>query len=364
MRLAIYSFYDPDGVIDNYVLRILDSLLVVADRLVIVVNGVLASNEIFKFRKYSDEIIIRSNIGFDAYAYKYTLLDLFENNKLKGVSELILLNNTVYGPFFELGDYFEVMEAEDVDFWGFGKWTRGYSEELKCIIPDHVQSFFLVIKKKLLFSKVFYDYWEKLGGIDSYADAIEKFEVAFTKTFKKAGYRYTTWLDYKKVPYIERSGHDYRQHYFECVSDYQYPFLKRKDVSFPPNDNVRKMLDYVHDYCNIDIAILWDDYFRRNGKGGFLGTLKDFSNKFTNLYIYGHGIWGKGIAMLLDSYEIKDYTFVVSNNQKYDNEVERFEEICFSKNDGIIVGLNKEHTEEVRRDVLMNLPVENVMFIN
>ena len=39
--LAIMSVYDPDGIVDDYIVYYLNSLKEVADRIIIVVNGMI-----------------------------------------------------------------------------------------------------------------------------------------------------------------------------------------------------------------------------------------------------------------------------------------------------------------------------------
>ena len=69
-RVAIYFFYDKDGIVDGYVDYFLEDLKKNLDRLIVVCNGKLTSEGRKKFSKYTSEIIVRENKGFDVWAYK------------------------------------------------------------------------------------------------------------------------------------------------------------------------------------------------------------------------------------------------------------------------------------------------------
>ena len=54
--LAIMSVYDPDGIIDDYIIFYLTSLKTVADRIIVVINGKLNVSGEHKLRTVTDEI--------------------------------------------------------------------------------------------------------------------------------------------------------------------------------------------------------------------------------------------------------------------------------------------------------------------
>ena len=69
-RLGIFVFYDASGIVDLYIQELLKSLLSELNKLVIVVNGKITNNCRQVLEKYSNNIFIRENKGFDAGAYK------------------------------------------------------------------------------------------------------------------------------------------------------------------------------------------------------------------------------------------------------------------------------------------------------
>ena len=69
-RLAIFVFYDFQGIVDKYVEYLLYELIKVVKELVIISNGSLSEEAKQIFSRYSNRVYERENKGFDAGAYK------------------------------------------------------------------------------------------------------------------------------------------------------------------------------------------------------------------------------------------------------------------------------------------------------
>lgn len=137
-------------------------------------------------------MLTRDNIGYDTAAFREGILSLGKD-KLQQYSQLMLVNDTNIGPMRDLTAVFQSMIEKNLDFWGIS-----YGETQEDItgfnkygyIPEHLQSYFLVIEPLLLRSEAFYNYWEQLTDTDSRDEAIGKHETIFTKHFADLGYRY------------------------------------------------------------------------------------------------------------------------------------------------------------------------------
>ena len=70
-RLMIYSFYDKDGIVDDYVPYFLEKFKPYCEEICTVVNGTVTEESRKKLEKYSNVVFERENIGFDSGAYKY-----------------------------------------------------------------------------------------------------------------------------------------------------------------------------------------------------------------------------------------------------------------------------------------------------
>lgn len=198
-RTAIYLIFDRDGVVDDYVYTFLDGLVGCLDRLLIISNGALRREDVQRLGRYdslscSSHVLIRGNVGFDAGAFRDGIAYIGWD-ELHQSDELILINDTVMGPVYPFEKVFEKMDAEPIDFWGLTEHYGAAFDFTQCnpygFIPKHVQTYFIAFRKKLLQAPVFRDFWERLPPIDSYVEAIGKYETYLTKYFEDAGFSWS-----------------------------------------------------------------------------------------------------------------------------------------------------------------------------
>ena len=146
-RIAIFVFYDQEGIVEPYVINLLDGMRDYIDYIYTVANGFVQKAGKEQLILHSDRLLIRDNKGFDAGAIKDAIADLREKNMLEQYDELIIYNDTFWGFFYPLTDFFDGTGREpDVDFWGFTEWP-GNAPNDRIHIPEHLQSYFLYIKR-------------------------------------------------------------------------------------------------------------------------------------------------------------------------------------------------------------------------
>ena len=140
--LAIMSVYDSDGIVDDFIIFYLSSLKTVADRIIVVVNGKLTVSGEHKLRTITDEIYIRENIGFDFGAYKDVLEYYLKPEEIKQYQELILCNDTCFGPLVSFKEIFYKMRDKTLEMWSIN-----YIDD---ILLPHFQSYFMVFRKNAI----------------------------------------------------------------------------------------------------------------------------------------------------------------------------------------------------------------------
>ena len=69
-RCAIFLFYDKDGIVDDYVINLLECLKKSVDDILVVCNGIIPEESQLKFRTVTQDILIRDNAGFDVGGYR------------------------------------------------------------------------------------------------------------------------------------------------------------------------------------------------------------------------------------------------------------------------------------------------------
>lgn len=190
-RVLIYNIFESGESLQKHKLLFLKALSEIADDVHIIVNGSLSESDVALLKPYG-KVTLRENKGYDVAAFRQGILELGQSG-LANYDQLLLVNDTNVGPFSDLESLFRRMPSDKLDFWGIslgeiqldftGLNPYGY-------IPEHVQTYFLVIEKSLLSSPSFYCYWERLDDTDSRQKAIGKHETVFTKYFSNLGFVY------------------------------------------------------------------------------------------------------------------------------------------------------------------------------
>ncbi len=257
-RASVFAFYDKDGIVDDYVIVLLQAVKKHIEFQVVVVNGDVDKASLNKLNAVADKVLIRENNGLDVMAYVHGFFENYEFFKV--FDEVIFYNQTVFGPFSDFDIVFEKMQAKNVDFWGITKhheskripfWLENYD-----IIPEHVQSYFLVLSNKLFTSVEFKDFMQNLSITDYYS-AVSSFEVPFTKHFKEHGYSYDTYIDTDK--YNANSGYVLVDSATELIKD-GMPIAKRKcfllDRTGGDAKKTQKLYEYITKNTTYDFNLI------------------------------------------------------------------------------------------------------------
>jgi len=269
-RAAIYFFYDSDGVADSYVDFFLADFTQNVERLVVVSNGPLTAQSRALFGKYTSEIIVRPNEGFDVWAYK-TGLEHVGWEELAAYDEVVLLNFTIMGPVHPFSETFAAMESKDVDFWGITKFGEVDYDPTGCnpygYLPEHVQSHFTVYRKRFLASAELRAYWDSVPAISSYDETVGLHESYFTKHFADMGFTWAVSVDPEPEDRVNRNMVIFAPRLL--VEKYRCPIFKRR-CFFQPKDSLlnesggeatRELLAYL-ETTDYDTDLVWENLVR------------------------------------------------------------------------------------------------------
>jgi lipopolysaccharide biosynthesis protein len=154
----LVTFWDADGIVDDYVLHSIKALGEHSSQIIVVVNGEVNPLGYRKLRSVSNQLIIRENIGLDAGAYK-AVFDHVGYDYLSSFEEVLVTNFTLFGPVFSLSSFFSKMDSTPCDFWGLA----GYNEKVKGQSDiEHLQSYFVAYRQSLTSTQDFRNYWQQL----------------------------------------------------------------------------------------------------------------------------------------------------------------------------------------------------------
>ncbi len=269
-RRGIYFFYDAWGIVDEYVFYFLERIRPFLSNLLIVCNEPVDEKSLRRLEATAP-VLVRENTGLDVGAYRAGLEAVgFET--LAADDELILMNSTFFGPFTDMGGVFARMDAQDLDFWGVtshaGVGENPFPQNGLKTLPEHIQSYFVAIRKPILSSPVFQAYWENMHEIRSYEDSVSFHESLFTQHFSQLGFRWATCTGTERMgsvcvqPAISMPE--------KLVRDYACPGVKRRcffqeygqlleDTNGDPG---RKLMDYLRDETDYPVDMIWENLLR------------------------------------------------------------------------------------------------------
>ncbi|MBC8718762.1 glycosyltransferase [Ochrobactrum sp. Marseille-Q0166] len=179
-RVAVFASYSKDGAIHPYVIHYLRELRKHCDWIIFVSDNYFSDDELKKLHWIVDDFICDRHGEYDFGSYKRGIERARECGVLKGAYELILCNDSCYGPVGGFGDLFDAMAHRSCDFWGLtSNVAFGY----------HLQSYFLVFKKKVFKSEIFNQFFQSVKAEPHVSHVVLNYEVKMTSIFEQFGFR-------------------------------------------------------------------------------------------------------------------------------------------------------------------------------
>ncbi|MCQ9328036.1 rhamnan synthesis F family protein [Pelistega suis] len=281
-RLAVYLFFDNDGIVDDYIPYKLEKLKEFVQDIWFVSNSGLTVESRKKIEHCTDYIMCRENVGFDVWGYKEAL-EKIGFDKLSEYDEVILLNYTFFAPIFPFSELFEWSEKQVVDFWGISDHGKVEPNPFtgSGVLHKHIQSHFIAIRKSLLLSYEFQEYWNKMPMITSYTDSVLMHESRFTHYFYSKGYNYSIYVD------SDSYGSKYPTFYEidDTFKKSRSPILKRRPFFHDPLHHdrecifLRRALQFVENSTEYPLELILNNILRTSKP-------KDIATNLTLLKVF------------------------------------------------------------------------------
>lgn len=183
-RLAIFAFYNGKGLINDYVVTYLKYLKEVSDSIIFVADNEPNVKDLSKIFQLVSHIESYHHGEYDFGSYKIGFRYAKEHYLLDDVDEIILCNDSCFC-VDSLKPAFDKMSTKPCDFW-----SMTASNEYE----PHLQSFFLVVKKKLFNSEVFCNYLNNVKHLDSFLEIVNTYEIPLKMTFEKEGFKSASYI--------------------------------------------------------------------------------------------------------------------------------------------------------------------------
>lgn len=366
--LGVFVFYDKKGIVDEYVKLLLQKFAEAIEDIVVVVNGWVTSESQEVLQQYATNVYIRDNSGYDAGAYKDFFLKYVSVKDLLHYDALLLMNDTFYGPLYPLDNLLKFIDTSEDMFGGITMQPYNALER----IDEHIQSYFMFVKKDLLRLECFCKFWQQLSKPETHQEAVENFEIAFSTWIRNAGYTYSAFDgSVMNKPCWNDGENPYLCHILNLVKDKEVMFLKKGcfSMSNPGYKQTMETLTYIEKKMNYDIGYIWDNIYRLSKEGNFNNAinyykLEEFYNKFSNIYIYGYGRIGHSLKSYFAYRGWEFRCFIISDNQELKDakDVKKLSMVSFQSDDGVIIAVGKKLYKEIRREIGAVLDKKQILF--
>ncbi len=213
-RVAIFAGYNRKGKVEDYVLFYLKALHGVADRIIYVADNSPNQTCEKQLRGLVDAAVFEPHGEYDFGSWKRGLQLARKRHFLDDAAELILCNDSCYGPFFPFAEMFAKMELSGADFWGITKNCKN--------IREHIQSYFIVFNKNVFSSPLFTEFFAQIKPEKDIWDVVTKYEVGLSRLLiEKGRFRFAVYCP------IDPGRHDPSKLGLSLLK-VRCPLLKRK----------------------------------------------------------------------------------------------------------------------------------------
>jgi len=275
-RVCIFVFFDKDGIVDNYILFLLEKLKPYFEKLLVVSNGLLDNCNKQRLLRFSDILVERENKGFDFGAWKQIIFsNRFGIRFLEKFDEIFFINDTFYGPICGLDDVFEDFDKSTCDIWGLTRF--GETMEGNTLYPPFIQTYFWACKRKIFSDETFWKFWESIDENVTDFSIVCKYEKELSRLFTNANYTIKTYIDSSDYEFstnlvCNRIAFNRAIDKYELYTLIQrgFPFIKRKNFFYDNSkiqemklgEDLRRVINYVNEKHLYDISLIFENVLR------------------------------------------------------------------------------------------------------
>ena len=115
-------------------------------------------------------VILRENRGWDFAGWALGITTL---KGMYNASEIVIANDSVYGPMHPISEMFDFMNERPWDLWSV---TESFE------VDWHLQSYFLVFKRSAIASDCFRRFWENVRILRTKHSVISRYEIKLARS--------------------------------------------------------------------------------------------------------------------------------------------------------------------------------------
>ena len=233
-RTAIVASYFGKGTLPDALLVLLRGLREVVDDIVYVADCPVLPAEVEKLRGIVSVARFARHGQYDFGSYRRGLEIARAEGFLDAAAagELVVMNDSNYGPVYPFSESFDKMAARPCDFWGMTPY--------RAMLGLHLQSFFYVFRRKVIESGALDEFLSRVQGRFERDKVIVLFELRFTKFLSDRGFAWDS-----VVPQDILSRGSPMKFPLTLCTKYRMPLIKVKAVNGDSYEDTGKLLDLV-----------------------------------------------------------------------------------------------------------------------
>lgn len=171
-RIFLIAGYDKGGKINSALMHMIRKFAKYGD-CVLVMDSDCDESEIAKVKPHCLYVAGVRHGEYDFGSYKRAYIWAVENTNLSNYDFMYMVNDSVYGPLFDIGEYLEKMESFGTDAFGMVKKTGGKFQ--------HIQSWFIGMRPNVFMSKWFSDFIMSVKRVENKTMVTALYENGFTR---------------------------------------------------------------------------------------------------------------------------------------------------------------------------------------
>ena len=235
-KVAVFSHFDQDNIIDNYVLPYLKELKTNGWCLIFVTScPSLSKIEISKVESFVSKVLVSDGEGRDWGNYGLGLSYAFKHSAPKKV---LFINDSLYGPVSPIKQLLERAEESSADLIGITESPQN---------RYHLQSYFIYCKTSLTTHPAFLTFWASFIPQPNKNLIIEKNELAFTEYFSNLGFKPYALISYELLFKLAQKG------------SYSATDMLQKGIHVNPTHHFGDLLLTRFDFPFVKIELLRDN---------------------------------------------------------------------------------------------------------
>ena len=249
--VCVFSHFDAAGRILPYVQRYLSELVRCGFELHLVTTSPnLRSSDRLEVERAGVRVHCRENVGMDFGSWQWALNHVVP---LGEVDWLLLVNDSVFGPIFDLEPLFCAQFAKNWDFWGI---TDSYE------VAWHLQSYFLCFRGDVARSEAFRKVFEVDFTRLTKRSIIRRGEISLSQSLHRSGFRGAAVCPFDALRKLRNFGQCNATHFYwdQLIARLRCPFVKRELI----RDNPMKLASagywkgFLERYTSYDTSLISD----------------------------------------------------------------------------------------------------------